>query len=65
MCEVDAEDPNTPPQLKTGYHLRYLPDAILNQDLIRHVYLSGYTNGDLADPTLEVNDAARPTSRSR
>ncbi len=58
--EVDAEDPNTPPQLKTGYHLRYLPDAILNQDLIRHVYLSGYTNGDLADPTLEVNDSGTP-----
>jgi len=58
--QVDAEDPNTPPQLKTGYHLRYLPDAILNQDLIRHVYLSGYTNGDLADPTLEVNDDGTP-----
>ena len=58
--EVDAEDPNTPPQLKTGYHLRYLPDAILNQDLMRHVYLSGYTNGDLADPTLEVNDSGTP-----
>ena len=58
--QVDAEDPNTPPQLKTGYHLRYLPDAILNQDLLRHVYLSGYTNGDLADPTLEVNDDGTP-----
>lgn len=58
--QVDAEDPNSPPQLKTGFHLRYLPDAILNQDLIRHVYLSGYTNGDLADPTLEVNDAGTP-----
>ena len=58
--QVDAEDPNTPPQLKTGYHLRYLPDAILNQDLIRHVYLSGYTNGDLVDPTLEVNDDGVP-----
>jgi hypothetical protein len=58
--QVDAEDPNSPPQLKTGFHLRYLPDAILNQDLIRHVYLSGYTNGDLADPTLEVNDDGTP-----
>jgi hypothetical protein len=58
--QVDAEDPNTQPQLKTGFHLRYLPDAILNQDLIRHVYLSGYTNGNLADPTLEVNDDGTP-----
>jgi hypothetical protein len=57
---VDAEDPNTTPQLHTGLHLRYLPGAILNQDLLRHVYLSGYTNGDLADPTLEVDDSWRP-----
>lgn len=57
---VDAEDPNAQPQLKTGYHLRYLPGAILNQDLIRHVYLSGYTYGELADPTLEVRDDWRP-----
>src|SRR5262249_21668435 len=53
---VDAEDPNASPQLHTGLHMRYLPDALLNQEIVRHVYLSGYTNGDLVDPTLEVND---------
>jgi hypothetical protein len=57
---VDAEDPNVTPKLYTGLHLHYLPDAILNQDLLRHVYLSGYTNGDLADPTLEVDDHWKP-----
>ena len=57
---VDAEDPNAAPQLRTGYHMRYLPDALFNQDLLRHVYLSGYTNGNLADPTLEVDDSWRP-----
>ena len=57
---VDAEDPNATPALKIGMHLRYLPDAILNQDLLRHVYLSGYTNGELADPTLEVDDNWHP-----
>lgn len=57
---VDAEDPNTAPQLRTGYHMRYLPDALFNQDLLRHVYLSGYVNGNLADPTLEVDDSWRP-----
>ncbi len=57
---VDAEDPNTAPQLRTGYHMRYLPDALFNQDLLRHVYLSGYTWGDLVDPTLEVDDNWRP-----
>jgi hypothetical protein len=40
--------------------LRYLPDALLNQELLRHVYLSGYTYGDLADPTLEVDDSWTP-----
>ncbi|MBF6592119.1 MAG: hypothetical protein IVW57_16540, partial [Ktedonobacterales bacterium] len=57
---VDAEDPNATAQLKTGYHMRYLPDALFNQDLVRHVYLSGYTNGNLADPTLEVDDNWQP-----
>lgn len=57
---VDAEDPNVQPQLRVGYHLRYLPSAILNLDLLRHVYLSGYTYGNLVDPTLEVRDDWRP-----
>ncbi len=57
---VDAENPNTPAQLKTGYTMRYIPGALLNQDLIRHVYLSGYVNGNLEDPTLEVNDNWQP-----
>lgn len=57
---VDAEDPNATPQLRTGYHMRYLPDALFNQELLRHVYLSGYTNGNLADPTLEVDDSWNP-----
>ncbi|MEO7002467.1 MAG: hypothetical protein ABI068_11625 [Ktedonobacterales bacterium] len=57
---VDAEDPNVSATLRTGYHMRYLPGAILNQDLLRHVYLSGYTYGNLVDPTLEVDDSWRP-----
>jgi hypothetical protein len=57
---VDAEDPDVQPTLRTGYHLRYLPGALLNQDLVRHVYLSGYTYGNLMDPTFEVRDDWRP-----
>lgn len=57
---VDAEDPNATPRLHVNYHMRYLPDALLNQELLRHVYLSGYTNGNLADPTLEVDDNWKP-----
>lgn len=68
---VDAEDPQATPQLCTndarsnhcptnGASLAYLPGAIFNQDLLRHVYLSGYTYGKLVDPTLELDDAFHP-----
>ncbi|HEY1350577.1 MAG TPA: hypothetical protein VGF67_13215 [Ktedonobacteraceae bacterium] len=68
---VDAEDPQAAPQLCTntshsslcptnGASIAYLPGALLNQDLLRHVYLSGYTYGTLIDPTLELDDAFHP-----
>jgi hypothetical protein len=59
---VDAEDPNAQPTLHTGSSdsIAYLPGAILNQDLIRHVYLSGFTYGRLVDPTLELDDSYHP-----
>ncbi len=59
---VDAEDPQQIPQLHTehGASLAYLPGAIFNQDLLRHVYLSGYTYGKLVDPTLELDDSFHP-----
>ena len=59
---VDAENPNAQPTLRTapGDSIAYLPGAILNQDLIRHVYLSGYTYGRLVDPTLELDDSYHP-----
>src|SRR6266851_821962 len=62
---VDAENPQAEPQLRTdkvqpGTSLAYLPGAIFNQDLLRHVYLSGYTYGRLVDPTLELDDSFHP-----
>jgi hypothetical protein len=59
---VDAEDPQAVPTLHTGSSdsLAYLPGALLNQDLLRHVYLSGYTYGKLVDPTLELDDNFHP-----
>src|SRR5579883_3316677 len=68
---VDAEDPQAVPQLCTntshsslcptnGASIAYLPGALLNQDLLRHVYLSGYTYGKLVDPTLELDDSFHP-----
>lgn len=59
---VDAENPQQIPQLLTGSGntLAVLPGAIFNQDLLRHVYLSGYTYGKLVDPTLELDDSFHP-----
>ena len=59
---VDAENPNASPQLhvSSSDSIAYLPGAIFNQDLFRHVYLSGYTNGRLADSTLELDDSFHP-----
>ena len=59
---VDAEDPQQVPQLHTGPTdtLAYLPGAIFNQDLLRHVYLNGFTYGQLVDPTLELDDSFHP-----
>ena len=59
---VDAENPNAQATLhvKPGDTIAYLPGAIFNQDLLRHVYLSGYTYGKLVDPTLELDDSFHP-----
>src|SRR5713101_3406076 len=62
---VDAENPQAIPELFTnqvqpGSSIAYLPGALLNQDLLRHVYLSGYTYGRLVDPTLELDDSFHP-----
>ncbi len=59
---VDAENPQAIPTLRTGPgdSIGYLPGALLNQDLLRHVYLSGYTYGKLVDPTLELDDSYHP-----
>ena len=53
---VDAENPEQVPVLHTeaSASLAFLPGALLNQDLLRHVYLNGYTYGKLVDPTLEL-----------
>lgn len=68
---VDAENPQAVPELCTngahsahcpvnGASLAYLPGALLNQDLLRHVYLSGFTYGKLVDHTLELDDNFHP-----
>lgn len=53
---VDGENPNAPSRLVMDYQLKYLPEAMFNQDLIRHLYLNGWSNYRLIDPTMEVDD---------
>jgi hypothetical protein len=59
---VDAENPQQSAILHTEdwAKIAYLSGALLNQDLLRHVYLSGYTYGNLVDPTLELDDNLHP-----
>jgi hypothetical protein len=59
---VDAENPQQSAILHTEdwAKIAYLPGALLNQDLLRHVYLSGYTYGNLVDPTVELDDNLHP-----
>ncbi|HJY98985.1 MAG TPA: hypothetical protein VJ227_04680 [Patescibacteria group bacterium] len=60
LVVVDAEDPNVDARLSMEHKLRYIPWALFNQDLSRHIYLSGYDGYRLIDPTLEVDDEWRP-----
>jgi hypothetical protein len=59
---VDAENPQQPALLHTQdwAKIAYLPGALLNQDLLRRIYLSGYTYANLVDPTLELDDNLHP-----
>ncbi|HEY9774485.1 MAG TPA: hypothetical protein V6C81_11845 [Planktothrix sp.] len=63
---VDAEDPDAPAVLhlkdEEGKPLaiKYLPDAAFSQNLERHIYLAGYTDGMIENATLEVDDHWRP-----
>src|SRR5262249_22981364 len=57
---VDAEDPNSDVKVVKDHPIHYMPTASFSQNLLRHVYLSGYTRGDLADATLDVDDDWKP-----
>lgn len=57
---VDAQDPTVPPRIRTGYALRYLPLGVLNHELVRHTYLSGYTDGNLDEVIFLVDDQWHP-----
>jgi len=56
---VDAENPDAPAELRARAPLRYIPSALFNDNLRRHVWLS-YGTELLLEETLQIDDAGNP-----
>jgi hypothetical protein len=56
---VSAENPDAPAELRQRRPLRYIPSALLNANLMRHVYMS-YGTELLLETTLQLDAAGDP-----
>ncbi len=56
---VDAENPDAPAELRTRAPLRYVPSALFNDNLRRHVWLR-YGTELLLEETLQIDDHGDP-----
>ncbi len=56
---VSAEDPDAQPELRRRGALRYIPSALLNDNLYRHVYMR-YGTEQILETTLQLDDAGDP-----
>jgi hypothetical protein len=56
---VSAENPDAPAELRQRQPLRYIPSALLNTNLQRHVYMS-YGTELLLETTLQLDAAGAP-----
>jgi hypothetical protein len=56
---VSAENPDTPAELRQREPMRYVPSALLNDNLYRHVYLS-YGTEQILETTLQLDDKGDP-----
>jgi hypothetical protein len=56
---VSAEDPDAPAELRRRTPLRYVPSALLNDNLYRHVYMT-YGAEQILETTLQLDDAGDP-----
>lgn len=56
---VDAEDPQKPAEVKTGYDLRYMESAYFFSNLKRHTYLR-HGRYRLVEPSFELDDQFKP-----
>lgn len=56
---VSAENPDAQPELRVRAPLRYIPSALLNENLYRHVYFR-YGTEQLLETTLQLDDKGDP-----
>jgi hypothetical protein len=56
---VSAEDPDALPELRQRKPMRYIPSALLNDNLYRHVYLK-YGTELILETTLQLDDKGDP-----
>ena len=59
---VNAEDPFAEAELRLGYDMQYVEDALFNQNLERHIYLNHQLEHgwQIDDLTLEIDDEGTP-----
>jgi hypothetical protein len=56
---VSAEDPDAQPELRARAPMRYIPSALFNDNLYRHVYMR-YGTEMILETTLQLDDAGNP-----
>ena len=56
---VSAEDPDGQPELRMRAPMRYIPSALFNDNLYRHVYMR-YGTEMILETTLQLDDAGNP-----
>jgi hypothetical protein len=56
---VSAENPDAQPELRVRAPMRYIPSALLNDNLYRHVYMT-YGTEQILETTLQIDDAGNP-----
>jgi hypothetical protein len=56
---VSAEDPNADAEVRKRAPMRYIPSALLNDNLYRHVYMR-YGNEQILETTLQLDDGGNP-----
>ena len=56
---VSAENPDEQPELRERAPMRYIPSALFNENLYRHVYMT-YGTEQILETTLQLDDAGNP-----